>query len=485
MRFPVHRKTILILALALSLVVALLSIVSDEQVRERLGPVYWILGLAIIGCVLLVLSGYLWDRTLMQRLKTLHDIAEKQKAAGDKDEPGEDEILGLARNIERMAQTLQKVEASYRGIVEDQTDLICRYRGDGRLTFVNAAYQRFFGQKRQELIGQPFPLFNLGLGARADGVTAETTSYEAALDSPDGAHFWMLWTQRAIRSPDGEVMEYQAVGHDITPRKEAEAALLLAKESAETADRAKSEFLAMVSHEIRTPINGVLGFATLLHGTTLTTAQREQVEMIRVSAQTLESLIADILDLSKIEAGRLDIEHQHFALHECVEDVCAFFAPRMRDATLTLDLQIDPNVPRIVNGDQARLRQILTNLVGNAIKFTDRGGVKVHVACAPGEPAAPGRNPTLRIFCAVSDTGIGIPPQKLEHLFKPFSQVDSSPTRRRGGTGLGLIICKRLCDLMGGAISVESRPGEGSTFRFSIVVGTDKSDGAPGAKTMG
>jgi PAS domain S-box-containing protein len=475
----VQRKTILILALTLSLVVALLAIVLDEQIRDRLGPAYWVIGLAIIGCILLVLTGYVWDRSLLQRLKMLHDVAERQKGADAKGENDQDEIIGLARNIERMAQSLQRVEASYRGIVEDQADLICRYRGDGRLTFVNAAYERFFGQKRQELIGKPFPLFSLALASRAaaDGAAAETTRYEAALASPDGTQAWILWTQRAIQGPGSETVEYQAVGHDITLRKQAEAALLKAKEAAETADRAKSEFLAMVSHELRTPINGVLGFATLLRGTPLSVEQNEQVEMIRTSAETLESLIADILDLSKMEAGRLDIEQQAFALHKCVEEVCSFFAQKVRAAALTLDLAIAPDVPAIVHGDQTRLRQVLVNLVGNAIKFTDRGGVKIAVSCKPEEPAAGAdRVPGLRLFFAIADTGIGIEPHKLDYLFKPFSQVDSSPTRRRGGTGLGLIISKRLCELMGGAISVESRPGEGSTFRFSIVVCQDRAD---------
>ncbi len=473
-----QRKTVLILALTLSLVITLVVIASDEQIRERLGSTYWAFGGAIIACVLLVLSGYVWDRSLVQRLKTLNDAAENQKATPMPAETGgEDEIIGLARNIERMAQALQKIEASYRGIVEDQADLICRYRGDGKLTFVNGSYGKFFGQKRQELVGQPFPLFHLGLGARTGGDTPEEISrYEASLTDAAGKAVWLLWTQRAIRGPEGDVLEYQAVGHDITLRMEAEAALQKAKEAAETADRAKSEFLAMVTHEIRTPINGVLGFATLLCETPLTTEQREQVDMIRTSAEALESLIADILDLSKIEAGRINIEHQPFAMHKSVEDVCAFFEHKARNASLVIESRITPDVPTIVNGDQARLRQILLNLVGNAIKFTERGRITVDVSCAKSEPAPGSKLPALRLFFAVSDTGIGIPPEKLGQLFKSFSQVDASPTRRRGGTGLGLIICKRLCELMGGAISVESRVGEGSTFRFSILTDYDKAD---------
>lgn len=213
----------------------------------------------------------------------------------------------------------------------------------------------------------------------------------------------------------------------------------------------------MVTHEIRTPINGVLGFATLLRETPLTTEQREQVEMIHLSAETLESLLADILDLSKMESGNLDLEHQPFALHKCVEEVCAFFAQKARAASLLVESRIDPDVPAIINSDQARLRQILVKIVGNALKFTERGRVSVHVSCAKSEATAAGQDPLVRLFFAVRDTGIGIPPNKQAQLFKPFSQVDASPTRRRGGTGLGLVISKRLCELMGGAISVESR----------------------------
>lgn len=209
-----QRKTILILALALSLV-----IVSDAEIRERLGQTYWAVGGAIIGCVLLVLTGYVWDRSLVQRLKALHAVAESQRIdAPEEGEASHDEIIGLARNIERMAQTLQKVEASYRGIVEDQVDLICRYRGNGKLTFVNGSYAALFGQKRAEYIGQPFPLFQLGLAAPGRTDTPdEIRSFEAPLVSSSGAHLWLLWTQRAIRGSQSDVVEFQAVGHDNHP----------------------------------------------------------------------------------------------------------------------------------------------------------------------------------------------------------------------------------------------------------------------------
>lgn len=461
------RKTGLLLALAFALVVALVSIVTDADLRERLGTRYYVLSLSIIGCVLLVLAGYVWDRTLTQRLKsiraTVPPMPEGEVATRD-----HDEIMGLARNIERMAQTLQQTEASYRGIVEDQIDLICRYRQDGTLTFVNRAYADAVGRERTELIGKPFLLASTASADR------DAWTVERELEYPDGRRRWLLWTMRALRDRDGRPTQYQAVGHDITMRKEAEAALLRAKDAAEAADRAKTEFLAIVSHEIRTPISGVIGFAQILSESPLNADQREHVAIIRTSAQALEKLIADILDLSKIEAGAVSIESAPFGLAHCVDDVVAFFLPKARAAALTLSATIDPDVPAIVHSDEARLRQILTNLIANAIKFTERGGVTVRVSCARGEIIGDSGRPPLRIFFAVSDTGIGIPRHNLDRLFKPFSQVDASSERRRSGTGLGLIICKRLSELMGGSISVESTEGRGSTFHFSILADYEK-----------
>jgi PAS domain S-box-containing protein len=458
-----HRKTILILSLTLSLVAALIGIAAQDELRERLGTAYWVIGLAIIGCVLLVLSGYVWDRTLIQRVKVLRNTVIQGDEPGDQSDP--DEIIGLARNIERMAKSLQNVEASYRGIVEDQVDLICRYRTDGRLTFVNGAYARAFGRKRTELVGSLFHFLDATAIASDSPVT-----FERELELPEGGgRIWLQWTQRAIKDSFGETLEYQAVGHNVTDRREAEAALLRAKEAAEDADRAKSEFLAMVSHEIRTPINGVIGFARLLGDTPLSAAQHENVAMIHSSGLALEKLIGDILDLSKIEAGKVEIEHTSFSPQKCVEEVCAFFADQARSASLKLDFRIDPGVPTFVNGDESRVRQILVNLIGNALKFTERGHVTVQLSCSRGESADGGTRRTARLFFAVTDSGVGIAAEKLALLFQPFTQVDASARRRRDGTGLGLLISKRLCELMGGTVSVESRIGEGSTFRFSVL----------------
>jgi signal transduction histidine kinase len=223
-----------------------------------------------------------------------------------------------------------------------------------------------------------------------------------------------------------------------------------------------------VSHEIRTPINGVIGFTKLLRETPLSTEQRGFVDMIGNSGLTLEALISDILDMSKIEAGKIDIDHAPFALRRSVEEVITFFTPKARTAGLTLSAKIDEDVPSLVNGDVNRLRQILVNLIGNAIKFTEHGSVTIALSCGRGAMMEGQNRRELRLFFAVTDTGIGIPSEKMNQLFRPFSQVDTSATRRRGGTGLGLIISKRLCELMGGTISVESEPSKGSTFRFTV-----------------
>ncbi len=474
-----RRKTVLIFALAFSLLAALGAIIIPPVLnREELSPQYYILCLSVIGCVLLVAGGYVWDRSMMQRLRELTPKTNTDPQVVDQDEVP-DEVIGLARKIERMAQSLQKLEASYRAVVEDQSDLICRYNHQGQLTFVNGAYARFLGRKRLELVGQPCLLLTAGLLKLHSAPLPEAAVFEHT--STDGSHTAVLhsWTHRAIKDPEGKVIEYQSVGHDITARKEAECALIAAKEAAESADRAKSEFLAIVSHEIRTPINGVIGFAKLLSDSPLTAEQRSFVDMITSSGRTLESLISDILDLSKIEAGKIEIEHAPFSLRDCIDEISSFFAPRARDAGLTLNSVIDPGIPLLVNSDHGRLRQILSNLIGNAIKFTERGGVTITANAAPEEVMKNGRNRAVRLQFSIRDTGIGIPRDKMHQLFSPFSQVDTSAKRRRGGTGLGLIIAKRLCERMGGAISVDSRVGEGSVFYFSILADYEIGHGAP------
>jgi signal transduction histidine kinase len=276
---------------------------------------------------------------------------------------------------------------------------------------------------------------------------------------------------REIARPDGRSFEVNVsrmkdggavvVLHDITMRVQAENHLRGAVEEAERANKAKSSFLATMSHELRTPLNGILGMARVLSGTRLDEVQRDGIDLIRSSGTSLLNIINDILDLSKIEAGRMELEHIEVPVAEIVDDIVRLLAPSAAEKGVELSAFVDPRIAPVIQGDPLRIRQIVTNLVGNAIKFTNAGSILVAV-----DEAEVSGNRRLRV--SVIDTGIGIPTQKIDRLFQKFSQVDASTTREFGGTGLGLALCKELVGLMGGEISCSSLIDHGSTFRFSL-----------------
>jgi len=323
--------------------------------------------------------------------------------------------------------------------------------------FFDAAQARVFRERELQIMRGDGPII--------DQVTRHTW--------PDGRETWSLNIAVAMRNDVGEVVGVFGTNKDITEKKLLEQALLANRRleamtlqaeemaaAARVANEAKSVFLANMSHEIRTPMNGVMGMAELLLDTQLSAVQREFAHTIVHSARALLALINDILDFSKIEAGKVELEHADFDLPQMLDEVVRLIGVEARAKDLKLSAAVDPAVPRVVSGDPARLRQALLNLCSNAVKFTQRGEVAVSVKVLDRALRS------ITLSFNVRDTGIGIPADRLEALFYPFSQVDASTTRRFGGTGLGLSIVKRLAELMGGRVGVDSREGVGSTFWF-------------------
>jgi len=400
--------------------------------------------------------------------------------------PGENtprRIIGTIQDVTARREAEDALRASQAAtrklsLVASRTDnLVIILSPEGRVEWVNEAFVRTMEYPLSEVVGKRATEFLAGpesdqrtIGrikaalSLGQGLASDLVQY-----SRSGRKFHLSFDIQPVRNRNGDLENFIAVASDITSRVDTEHALRRAKSEADAASRAKSEFLASMSHEIRTPMNGVIGMTSLLLDTPLNQEQREYVNTIRSSGESLLSIINDILDFSKIESGHMELERQPFSLQVCVEEAVELFAVQAFAKRLELVYHIDRQLPMMILGDVVRLRQVLMNLVNNAVKFTAHGSIAIEVRLAPDDPIEMGVPPgRILVEFRIQDTGIGIPADRLHRLFKVFSQVDSSTTRRFGGTGLGLAICERLCSLMGGTIRVESTQGAGSTFIFTI-----------------
>jgi len=400
------------------------------------------------------------------------------------DFPTEEEhlLLSVAANQAAMVflhlraeQGLRESEQRWRSLTEALPQLVWTATPDGACDYFSTQWTQHTGVPGSDLVGRGWleVLHPDDREATRQQWTAAvkrsgTYDVEYRVRRFDGEYRWFKTRGVPIRDGGGGIFKWFGTCTDITEAKLTAEELRLAKEAAESANRAKDEFLANVSHEIRTPMNAILGLTTLVLGTRLDDGQRQSLATVNSAANNLLGIINDLLDFSKIEAGKLELDRDEFSLRAALGDTLRALAMRAHQKGLELASNVKPEVPDALIGDAGRLRQVLINIVGNAIKFTDKGEVLVQVSSVSD---APSTKDELRLLFTVRDTGIGIPREKHAAIFRAFEQEDSSTTRKYGGTGLGLTIAAQLAALMGGKITVESQPGQGSTFSITAQFG--------------
>jgi len=455
------------------------------------------LGILLLAIGLTLLSGwFLGGRTVGMRLE---ELAKASKRIGEGDlsarvprAPDITEVDVLAQAFNNMAESLARdivrrtraeealleSEARFRNLFEEVPSVAVQgYGMDGVTRYWNRASEHLYGHTRDEALGKKLVDLIIPPEMR-DAVNAAMTSMaetqipipasELELMRKDGSRVVVFSSHSIVVKAGGEA-ELFCLDVDLTSRKKAEEALLMLKEAAESANQAKSEFLANMSHEIRTPINGVLGMLQLLETTALDADQATYVRMAAEASRRLTNLLSDILDLSRVEAGRMEIRQASFRVRDVVDSVSGLFAVTAANKGVALECNLDPDVPAILIGDEMRVRQVLFNLVGNALKFTEKGLVRLDITILPT------KDDEFQAHFCITDTGIGIPEGRLRDIFEPFRQVENSYTRTYQGAGLGLSIVQRLVSLMRGSITIESAPGEGTRVHVVLPFKADRS----------
>jgi len=416
------------------------------------------------------LSGESWDAVeipIRQQSGEVRTVL--WNSANIYDETGSQVIATIAQGQDITERKAAEERVAFQASLLDQVrNAVIATDLDGRIIYWNRFAESLYQWKAEEVFGQMLkdtiipPEMKSSFEDMVKEIIAQGyTECEYPARRKDGSHFPASYAFSTVCDNKGKRIGIVSVSNDLTERKKVEQDLREAKERAESATKAKSEFLANMSHEIRTPMNAVIGFTGLLLNTNIDSVQKDYIETIRSSGDSLLKVISDILDFSKIEGGMLELENECFDLIECLESSLNMVAQAASRKGLSLSYEVEPHVPRYLMGDLTRLRQILVNLLGNAVKFTEKGFVRVDVSALPVEDS-------YEIQFRVKDTGIGISQDRMSRLFQSFSQGDASTTRKYGGTGLGLAICKHLTELMGGDIWAESIPAQGSSFYFTI-----------------
>ena len=437
---------------------------------------FQLIGIALLAVLLVT---YLWIgfyQAVMQTVRGMQAAAERM-AAGQQDITVElqtrDELGAAARAFNSVATRLQETGARFRRIFEGSLDGIFQTSPDGCYLAANQALATIYGYDSPEELMAACSRIDQQIyvdpARRGEFVTAiagdgTVTDFESQIWRKDGSVIWITENARLIRDEHGEPLHYEGIIRDITAQKLAREELGRAVAAAEAANRAKTEFLANMSHEIRTPMNAILGFSELLTGLVREPKAKSYLAAIHSSGRTLLQLINDILDLSKIEAGKLELEYENISVGAVLREVQQIFSQKAAQKDVQLRVEIDPALPAGLMLDEIRLRQILFNSVGNALKFTEEGSVLIRAL----REAIPGRADVVRLVLEVEDTGIGIPESEQLRIFEAFTQQAGQSAKKHGGTGLGLTITQRLVEMMGGAISLWSTPGEGSRFRFTF-----------------